>query len=67
MEGRSYLGLHGAVHGGCLRGGAGAVGERFGGAGGQRGLLGGGGSLRGALEVLAVALVHLAGFGQRRE
>ena len=54
---RSYLRLHGPVHGGGL-GGA-AVGERFGGAGRQRGLLGRRGGLRGALNVLTVPLVGL--------
>lgn len=56
--GRSYLRLHGPVHGGGLRGGA-AVGEWFRGAGRQRGLLGRRGSLRGALNVLTVPLVGL--------
>lgn len=56
--GRSYLRLHGSVHGRCFRGGA-AVGERFRGAGRQRGLLGRRGGLRGALNVLTVALVGL--------
>lgn len=60
--GRSYLRLHGPVHGGGLRGGA-AVGEWFRGAGRQRGLLGRRGSLRGALNVLTVPLVGL-GWGE---
>lgn len=57
-EGRSYLWLHGAVHGGRLGGGA-AVGEGFGGAGRQGGLLWRRGGLRGALNVLTVPLVGL--------
>lgn len=57
-EGRSYLRLHGAVHGGHLGGGA-TVGEGFGGAGRQRGLLGRRGGLRGPLNVLTVPLVSL--------
>lgn len=56
--GRSYLRLHGSVHGRCVGRGA-AVGERFRGAGRQRGLLGRRGGLRGALNVLTVALVGL--------
>ncbi len=60
--GRSYLRLHGPVHGGGL-GGA-TIGERFRGAGRQRGLLGRRGSLRGALNVLTVPLVGL-GWGKR--
>lgn len=56
--GRSYLRLHGPVHGGGLGGGA-AIGERFRGAGRQRGLLGRRGGLRGALNVLTVPLVSL--------
>lgn len=58
--GRSYLRLHGSVHGRCVGRGA-AVGERFRGAGRQRGLLGRRGGLRGALNVLTVALVGLDG------
>lgn len=54
---RSYLRLHGPVHGGGL--GGGAIGEWFGGAGRQRGLLGRRGDLRGALNVLTVPLVGL--------
>lgn len=56
--GRSYLRLHGSVHGRCV-GRRAAVGERFRGAGRQRGLLGRRGGLRGALNVLTVALVGL--------
>lgn len=57
-EQRSYLRLHGSVHGRCV-GRRAAVGERFRGAGRQRGLLGRRGGLRGALNVLTVALVGL--------
>lgn len=56
--GRSYLRLHGPVHGGGL-GGRATIGEWFRGAGRQWGLLGRSGSLRGALNVLTVALVGL--------
>lgn len=62
---RSYLGLHGPVHGGGL-GSRAAVGEGFGGAGRQRGLLGRRGGLGGALNVLTVALVRLKGGGGGR-
>lgn len=59
-----YLRLHGAVHRRRLRGGT--VGEGFRRTRRQRGLLGGGGGLRGALQVFAVALIHLDGLRQRQ-